>query len=152
MTIISTTGDYLALPNKYISGSQRKRMEAGKKADENLFFIFSWKAMDYSVILSLLVMTVGVIIRSDTFKLSHLLSRKYPEKYLRLLHWMAQVLSRALLLKLTQQDGRMVVRRFWQLNGLSGLRQVPGLSAVGGLDHAAEQRGAGLTLLVAVSC
>lgn len=42
--------------------------------------------MDYSVILSLLVMTVGVIIRSDTFKLSHLLSRKYPEKYLRLFH------------------------------------------------------------------
>lgn len=25
MTIISTTGDYLALPNKYISGGQRER-------------------------------------------------------------------------------------------------------------------------------
>ena len=65
---------------------------------------------------------------------------------------MAQVLSRALLLKLTQQDGRMVVLRFRQLNWLSGLRQVPGLRAGGGLDHVAEQRGAGLTLLVAVSC
>lgn len=58
---------------------------------------------------------------------------------------MAQVLSRAILLPLTQ-DGTMVVHRFRQLNGLPGLRQVPGLST---LDHVAEQRGAGLTLLVA---
>lgn len=131
MTIISTTGDYLALPNKYISGSQRKRMGAGKKAHENLFFIFSGKAMDHSIVLPFLVMTVGVIIRSDNFKLSPLLSRKYPQKCLRLFHWMAQVLGRALLLKLLQQNGEWLSAGLESWTGFLGWDKCQGWAQAG---------------------
>lgn len=83
-------------------------------------------------------MTIGGVIRSGNFKLSPLLNRKYPEKRLRLLHGMAQVLSRALLLKVAQPKRRTVVRGLRELKGLSGL------SAGRGPDRVAEQEKSGI--------